>query len=107
MNKILRKTMLFLFILCMLLVLIIGIRNNYIEFKQKEFTQNIINNIKVVEDEKTTNELPEGGIGLIKIPSIEVIAPIYEGTNKEVLKYAVGHFENTSLWFRKCCTCIT
>ena len=34
----------------------------------------------------------DGSIGLIIIPKIDVNAPIYEGTNSEVLKYTVRSF---------------
>lgn len=34
----------------------------------------------------------------IEIPSIGLSAPIAEGTSQEVMRYYVGHFENTNLW---------
>ncbi|MBO5348249.1 MAG: class D sortase [Clostridia bacterium] len=37
-------------------------------------------------------------LGKIKIPKIEVEAPIKEGTTSDVLKQSVGHFSNTSYW---------
>lgn len=37
-------------------------------------------------------------LGKIKIPSINVEAPIKEGTSAEILKESVGHFAETSYW---------
>jgi len=34
----------------------------------------------------------------VVIPAIELSAPIAEGTSQEVMRYFVGHFENTNLW---------
>lgn len=103
--KISRITMLFLLILCILSSLFAMCRKTYIEEKQAEIRNGVI---KLIEkNENVKKEIfSDGAIGMIVIPSIEVEAPIYEGTTKEVLKYSVGHFKNTSLWNRKCCTCI-
>ena len=37
-------------------------------------------------------------IATIKIPAFNLIAPVAEGTNEEIMNKYVGHFENTSLW---------
>lgn len=43
----------------------------------------------------------------IKIPSLELDAPISQGTDSEALRRTVGHFEETDKWERKCCSCWT
>jgi len=42
-------------------------------------------------------------IGKITIKSINVEAPIIDGTNQEDLKVAVGHFKNTDYWNGNVC----
>ena len=37
-------------------------------------------------------------IGKIKIPQINLEAPIQDGTNSEILKRSVGHFTSTKYW---------
>ena len=39
----------------------------------------------------------------IKISKINLDAPILEGTEKEILRRAVGHFENTEVWNGNVC----
>lgn len=39
----------------------------------------------------------EGMMGYVEIPRINVLLPIYHGTDKEILQVAVGHIEGTSL----------
>ncbi|MEE0957788.1 MAG: class C sortase [Ruminococcus sp.] len=46
---------------------------------------------------KTFNTGPNGLIGYIKIPKINVNLPIYHGTSLHVLAMGAGHLENTSL----------
>lgn len=46
---------------------------------------------------KTFNTGPNGLMGYIKIPKINVNLPIYHGTSLHVLAMGAGHLENTSL----------
>lgn len=48
-------------------------------------------------EEKELKETRED-IWQIKIPIINLIAPIQEGTSQEIMLEFVGHFENTSAW---------
>lgn len=106
--KLFKIAMLFLLTLCSLSYLIICLKSSYLKDKQLQITNNIQEQIDNQKEKKQEWEyLSERQIGLIIIPSINVKAPIYEGVSKEVLKYTVGHFENTSIWFRKCSTCFT
>lgn len=85
-------------ILCMIFSLNIVLIKK-LDFKKKEekITQNIISNLEknVDEEGKNTNNtiiFQDGTIGIIIIPSIDVNAPICEGTGKEILKYYVRPF---------------
>ncbi len=53
------------------------------------------------EDEKlyysALNHQNNGLMGHIKIPSIELVLPIYHGSSQEVLQIGIGHIESTSL----------
>lgn len=44
-----------------------------------------------------------GTLGTLKIPALNVTAPIYQGTNSAVLKKGVGHFTETSIWDGNVC----
>lgn len=48
-------------------------------------------------DEKTDYKITEDMIGIIEIPSINLQYPIMEGTDKNVLNKAVGHFKVSAL----------
>lgn len=39
----------------------------------------------------------------IEIPKIQLNAPIYEGTEAEILRKGIGHFENTATWEGNVC----
>lgn len=49
-------------------------------------------------EEVLENDITEEIIGVLEIEKLEVKAPIKEGTNQEVLKYAIGHFEESDIW---------
>lgn len=87
-------TLLFLFSLCVLSLFIINLRNEHYESKGKELLDNVLENIESEERNKEEEKIifQDGSIGMIIIPSIEVRAPIYEGTSKDILKYAVRSF---------------
>ena len=91
-------TMLFLLFLCTISLSVIGIRKLYLKNKQQEILENKIETfkyIKVQEEgiEKEENiVLEDNSIGLIIIPSINLKAPIYEGTSSSILKFAVRTF---------------
>jgi len=59
-------------------------------------------NIKLAEGEcpgnygKYLNCGKEGVMGILRIPCMEVILPIYHGTEEEVLEKGVGHIQNSS-----------
>ncbi len=59
---------------------------------------------KVINIEEETEKMLEETNNLeqelwqIEIPSINLIAPIAQGTSQEVMYKYVGHFENTAFW---------
>lgn len=50
------------------------------------------------ERQKILDNMDEDNVWRIKIPKINLNAPIVEGTTQSVLAKAVGHFEQTSTW---------
>lgn len=88
-------------IMCIFSCLIINLRKMYFTYKEKEALQNVENILqeeKNEKDQEKQNINKNGEIGLIIIPSLDIKAPIYEGTSSDVLKYSVGHFKETNLW---------
>ena len=61
------------------------------KLKQPLLTYNTIKNYK-----KILNTNNDGMIGYISIDKIKIELPIYHGTSKKVLSFAVGHLEGTS-----------
>ena len=60
------------------------------------------NRFQPSEEEKETYEQlldisGQGMMGHVEIPSINVLLPIYHGTDEEILQVAIGHIEGTSL----------
>lgn len=47
--------------------------------------------------EKLLDVTGNGIIGYVEIPSIDVMLPVYHGTDEEVLQVAIGHVEGSSL----------
>lgn len=63
-------------------------------------TEEVFNN-EAEETIKISEEVIEeikGQIGTIRIPTLNLVAPIAEGTTEDVMNKYVGHFETTSLW---------
>lgn len=71
------------------------------EKEQLEIANNIINNTRENEIPVVTKEELEFNknvIGILEIPAINLVAPIQEGTDEEILKVAIGHFSESSFW---------
>ncbi len=116
-NKSKRK---WIIVLCIFFI-VIYISLNFILIKFKESQKKVINPQTLIETNKEeiaekTNEIIKYNEKVedneqnvtennyksnewrILIPKINLDAPILEGTSSEILKKAVGHFENTSKW---------
>ncbi len=76
--------------------------------KQKEMIENFESTLKHIEDsnDKGTKEgenkkeeipLTDDVIAVMDIPKINLQVAVKEGTDMEVLNYAVGHFKNTAM----------
>lgn len=87
-------------------VCILGINKILLKNKEKQLlniAESVINN-NVNKDKKRNLEnienedieLTNGIFGIIEIPTLNIKAPICEGTSQEVLKNTVGHFKGTS-----------
>ena len=116
-----KVVLLFLLTMCIFDITVIYLKDNYIIKKQDELV-NVVKENKIKENRQEMQEgcsnvkvnnmnkesrLKDDAVGMVIIPSINLEAPIHEGTNSDVLKYYVGHFKETSLWKRKYCTCFT
>lgn len=93
-------------------IFFINVKNNKVKNKLLATANNIIENGSRFTDDKTIEQesysieriaKDDGVIGKIIIPSINVEAPIKEGTSEIVLKEAVGHFENSKYWDGNVC----
>lgn len=77
----------------------IEIQNAYIEVSKKIENNVLQKEEKEEEIEKTTNiNIYSTNKWRIKIPKIDLDAPIAEGTSQEALRRTVGHFEDTDKW---------
>ena len=99
--KISKITMLFLLFLCAFSAIFIGIRHIYLKTNQSNLTNNIEKLLELYERQENIEEeiiFENEEIGLIVIPSLDIKAPIKEGTDSNILKYSVGHFKETPIW---------
>lgn len=92
-------------IICLILIFIISLFIGYLSAKYfKNKKEDLINKTNEVISKKVDadfiikDESNEDIIGKIIINKINLEAPIKEGTDKKTLRYAVGHFESSSLW---------
>lgn len=70
------------------------LKNNYIEEMDELDMQDVDNDIQNIQTDSISenNIIRDNFIGLMIIPSIDVEAPIYEGTSPKVLRYAIRTF---------------
>ena len=47
-------------------------------------------------DGKKTGEIPEGAVGIIEIPSLDIRYPVFEGAGNEQLNAGIGHLPETA-----------
>ena len=94
----LKVVSIFVLFLCTFSFLILFIKKSNIkkiEIENYKTTEQIFENI-ITEESEEKLTFQDDCIGAIKIPSIDV--QVYQGTSQEVLKYWIGHFENTPIW---------
>lgn len=80
---------------------LLNVANNITNRNEPGCTEEKIIEQEIFSIDEITKD--EDVIGKIIIPSIDVEAPIKEGTSKQVLKEAVGHFSNTKYWNGNVC----
>ena len=92
-----KKNNVIVILLILLIIIIFGITiflltNENLDKNKEKNVEEIINNktVETLTIEDTNN------IGYLKINSINLYAPIKDGTELNVLKEAIGHFTNTS-----------
>lgn len=94
-------------ILSVLIIFLISFFIGFITFRfvsyKKEAMLKLANEVinKELNIDILTNEeikIDENMIGILKIPKINLEAPIQEGTKQSNLRYSIGHFTNSSLW---------
>lgn len=79
---------------------VIGISyyTNYkVEKENKKMVVQYEKSINLQDKSEETIKLSEDIVGILKIPKINLEVAVKEGTDKETLKYVVGHFEDTSM----------
>lgn len=69
----------------------------YEEIETQEIVEETIQPDEIVE-QILSKTLKEEKVWEVEIPSIDLIAPIAQGTTQEVMLEYVGHFENTNFW---------
>lgn len=100
-----RKLTIILIILFLTIIFIssIFILLKYFKIQKKQVNSNFIlktiyiDPINTINSEKIVNSQYKSNNWRIKIPKINLDAPILEGTEKEILRKAVGHFITTPL----------
>lgn len=93
----LKITLLFLMFLLICSLIVIFFRVKYFQKHEEQLLKSVEETINENANDKEVI-IENGKVGIIEIPSIDVKAPIYEGTSSDILKFSVGHFEETSLW---------
>ena len=100
-SKNVKITMLFLFTLFAISIFIVSTKNIIVEHFPKELETSIEEKLdKNDKKEKSEDKIifENGEIGFIILPTLDLKAPIKEGTTSDILKYSVGHFTETNLW---------
>ncbi|AAK78186.1 sortase A [Clostridium acetobutylicum] len=72
-------------------------QNSMINAYEKKIKNIKHSNNKKVKAAEIKDTIKDGTIGILKIPKIDLKVAIGEGTDLKTLKYAVGHFRNTSM----------
>ena len=91
-------------ILIIILISAGSILTKYFNIQKKQVNSNFVLKtvnlapINTTDAEKMDNSQYRSNNWRIKISKIHLDAPIIEGTEKEILRKAVGHFESSSIW---------
>lgn len=86
--------LLFLFVLCVFSICIFFMRNSHISRKRNDALRDTKDFLEYFETSKEQEKVvkEDGAIGIIKIPRFDVVAPVFEGTSSDVLKFYVRSF---------------
>lgn len=72
------------------------IADNFFKEAQK-YNANIAKGIMPMNYSSKLDVTDDGMMGYISIPKINVVLPVYHGTDDDILSFAAGHIEGTSL----------
>lgn len=64
---------------------------------------NVLQDITVDSDDDIDLQDENEVIGTLEIPKLELLAPIKEGIEQEILANSIGHFNNSSIWDGNVC----
>ena len=64
---------------------------------------NVLQDITVDSDDDIDLQNENEVIGTLEIPKLELLAPIKEGIEQEILANSIGHFNNSSIWDGNVC----
>ena len=96
MKKIICKKAFIIFVLLLLIFsfLFMHFKIAHFKNKEKEITNSIKNTLENTPKKEDIEKpiFQDGNIGLLKIPSLGLEAPIHEGTSGEILKYWIRTF---------------
>lgn len=111
-----KEIMKFLIIWLLIFIIIISIGQVIRKLSNKIIIDKVVNTYTTnidIEIEKKENDLPKNDltiqingntvIGVLRIEKINFEGLVYEGTNQEVLKNGVGHFENSPVLLGNVC----
>lgn len=103
-----RNLSLISFIIAIIVAIIVNIiLINSQENKEKEINSSLVLKTSITNPIKEEiiieSQYKNSSIWRIQIPSIQLDAPITEGTTKEAMRKAVGHFEETGVWEGNIC----
>ena len=101
-----KLTIINIIILILIIILISSgsILIKYFDIQKKQINSNFILEtvnlapINTIDAQKIVSSQYKSNNWRIKISKIHLDAPIIEGTEKEILRKAVGHFESSSIW---------
>jgi len=77
-------------------------KEKFLHMASEIVKQNTQDKENIEEDKKLSKEeleINDKVIGILKIPKIDLKAPIREGTESDILKYAIGHFVESNFFY--------
>lgn len=95
--------------LIMSIILFVAINTVFMQSQEKEIDSSLVLKTSIINPKEEEKEYKveknqyKNAMWRIEIPSIKLNAPIMEGTTKETMRRAVGHFEETGIFEGNIC----